>query len=150
MIVTKIKQKDVPHAWQVLDGSGQVVGRLATHVAHLLMGKHRPHYVPYHDTGDHVVVLNCAQLRFSGRKWEQKHYYRHSGYAGGIKSTSAAELFAKDPGEVLRRAVKGMLPKNKLQAKRLKKLKTYAGNEHPHSAQCAPAQPATSAQESEA
>lgn len=136
MIVTKVKPADVPCTWQVLDGSGQSVGRLASQVAKLLLGKHRPYYVPYHDTGDHVVVLNCKQLRFSGRKWEQKHYYRHSGYVGGIKSISAADLFAKDPCEVLRRAVKGMLPKNKLQAKRLKKLKTYAGNEHPHVAQC--------------
>ena len=136
MIVTKVKPADVPHLWQVLDGSGKSVGRLASQVAKLLLGKHRPHYVPYHDTGDHVVVLNCAQLQFSGRKWEQKHYYWHSGYIGGIKSISAADLFAKDPCEVLRRAVKGMLPKNKLQAKRLEKLKAYAGDEHPHVAQC--------------
>ena len=136
MLVTKVKPTDVPRTWQVLDGRGKTVGRLATRVARLLMGKHRPHYVPYHDVGDHVVVLNCAQLRFSGKKWQQKHYYRHSGYAGGISSINAGDLFAKDPGEVLRRAVKGMLPKNKLQAIRLGKLKTYAGDHHPHAAQC--------------
>ena len=147
MIVTKVKSAAVPRTWQVLDGRGKPVGRLASQVAKLLLGKHRPHYVPYHDTGDHVVVLNCAQLHFSGRKWEQKHYYRHSGYVGGIKSISAAELFAKDPGEVLRRAVKGMLPKNKLQAKRLKKLKVYAGNEHPHTAQCGDVTPSTEEKE---
>ena len=135
MIVTKVKQADVPQTWQVLDGRDQTVGRLATQVACFLLGKHRPHYVPYFDTGDHVVVFNCSHLRFTGRKWQQKHYYHHSGYAGGIKSISAANLFAKDPCEVLRRAVKGMLPKNKLQAKRLKKLKTYAGEQHPHVAQ---------------
>ena len=135
MIVTKVKQTDVPHTWQVLDGRDQTVGRLATQVARFLLGKHRPHYVPYHDTGDHVVVINCSQLRFTGRKWQQKHYYHHSGYPGGIKSISAADLFAKDPCEVLRRAVKGMLPKNKLQEKRLKKLKTYAGEQHEHVAQ---------------
>ncbi len=136
MIVTKVRPADVPHAWQVLDGSGKSVGRLASQVARLLLGKHRPHYVPYHDTGDHVVVCNCAQLQFTGRKWEQKRYYRHSGYVGGIRSSTAAELFARDPCAVLRKAVKGMLPKNKLQDRRLKKLKTYAGSDHPHAAQC--------------
>ena len=148
MKVTKVKPADVPHEWQVLDGSGKSVGRLATRVARLLLGKHRPHYVPYHDTGDHVIVLNCAQLQFTGRKWEQKRYYRHSGYVGGIKSIKAADLFAKDPCALLRNAVKGMLPKNKLQAKRLKKLKMYAGNDHPHVAQCEDAAATTKETES--
>lgn len=119
----------------MLDAKGQPLGRLAAQVAQLVIGKHKPQYVPYHDVGDHVIVTNCRHLLLSGRKWQQKRYYRHSGYVGGISENSATELFAKDPTSLLRIAVKGMLPKNKLQKKRLKKLKAYADADHPHQAQ---------------
>ena len=133
--VSKKKQEDVPRAWLLLDGAHASVGRLASEVARLLLGKHKPEYVPYHDVGDHVVVINCAKLKFTGRKWEQKVYYHHSGYVGGLKSITASELAKKDPCDVLRRAVRGMLPKNKLRAVRMNKLKLYAGIEHAHQAQ---------------
>lgn len=135
MQVTKVKQENVPHNWLLLDAKGRSLGRLATEATRLLLGKHKPQYVPYHDVGDHVVVINCGQLQLTGRKWEQKTYYRHSGFVGGIKTVTAADLFARDPGELVRRAVKGMLPKNKLQAKRLNKLKTYTDDKHQHAAQ---------------
>lgn len=135
MRVTKIPLDSVPRKWQVLDAKGQPLGRLAAQVAQLVIGKHKPQYVPYHDVGDHVIVTNCRHLLLSGRKWQQKRYYRHSGYVGGISENSATELFAKDPTSLLRIAVKGMLPKNKLQKKRLKKLKAYADADHPHQAQ---------------
>ena len=135
MRVAKISLDDVPRKWQVLDARDQPLGRLAAQVAQLVIGKHKPQYVPYHDVGDHVIVTNCRHLLLSGRKWQQKRYYRHSGYVGGISESSATELFAKDPASLLRIAVKGMLPKNKLQKKRLKKLKAYADDNHPHQAQ---------------
>lgn len=135
MRVAKIPLDSVPRKWQVLDASGQSLGRLAAQVAKLVIGKHKPHYVPYHDVGDQVIVTNCRHLKLSGRKWQQKRYYRHSGYVGGLSETSATEQFAKDPTSLLRIAVKGMLPKNKLQKKRLKKLKAYADDNHPHQAQ---------------
>ena len=135
MRVAKIPLDSVPRKWQVLDASGQSLGRLAAQVAKLVIGKHKPHYVPYHDVGVQVIVTNCRHLKLSGRKWQQKRYYRHSGYVGGLSETSATEQFAKDPTSLLRIAVKGMLPKNKLQKKRLKKLKAYADDNHPHQAQ---------------
>ena len=135
MLVTKTKANEVSHSWLLLDGAGKSVGRIASEVARLLQGKHKPEYVPYHDVGDHVIVVNCKQLQFTGKKWQQKVYYRHSGYVGGLKEEVATTVAAKDPTEILRRAVKGMLPKNKLRMKRLNKLKLYPDAEHAHQAQ---------------
>ena len=132
---TKVKQTDVQRNWLLFDGTGKTVGRFASEIARLLQGKHKPEYVPYHDVGDHVVVVNCEHLKLTGDKWQQKIYYHHSGYVGGLKSISAAALAKKDPTDILRRAVRGMLPKNKLRAIRMNKLKLYTGSEHQHQAQ---------------
>ena len=128
--VTEIKRK-----WQVVDASGQVLGRLASQVAKLLMGKHKSIYTPHLDTGDYVIVLNAAKVKLSGRKANQKIYYHHSGYPGGLKKVTFQELFSKDPTRVVEVAVKGMLPKSRLGRAMFKKLRVYAGNEHPHQAQ---------------
>ena len=121
--------------WRLVDAEGKVLGRLATEVADLLRGKNKPIYTPHVDTGDFVVVVNADKIKLTGRKWEQKVYYRHSGYPGGLKSLTAKELLEKKPEELIRHAVKGMLPKNRLGRKMLKKLKVYADNDHPHEAQ---------------
>jgi large subunit ribosomal protein L13 len=119
----------------VVDADGQVLGRLATRVARVLSGKHRPTWVPYLDTGDFVVVTNAAKVRLTGAKAEQKVYHRHSGFPGGLKSVTARELSARHPERIIEEAIRGMLPKSKLGRKQIKKLKVYRGAEHPHQAQ---------------
>jgi large subunit ribosomal protein L13 len=121
--------------WYVVDAEGQTLGRLATRIADSLRGKRKPEYTPHVDTGDFVVVVNAEKIRVTGNKLEQKRYWRHSGYPGGIKSRTLAEMLDRRPEEVIRKAVKGMLPRNRLARKQLTKLKVYAGPEHPHAAQ---------------
>jgi large subunit ribosomal protein L13 len=125
----------VPRRWFVVDAQGKVLGRLATRIAMVLRGKNKPEFTPHLDTGDFVVVVNADQLTLTGKKLDQKMYYRHSGYTGGLKETSARHLLKKKPEEILRHAVRGMLPKNSLGRHLLKKLKIYIGAEHPHQAQ---------------
>lgn len=129
------KPATIDKKWYVVDASGKTLGRLSTVIADALRGKRKPIYTPNIDTGDFVVVVNAEKVVVTGRKAEQKMYYRHSGYPGGIKSESFARLIGRRPEEVLRRAVKGMLPHNKLGAAQLRKLKIYVGPEHPHVAQ---------------
>lgn len=121
--------------WFVVDAEGKVLGRLASQVAARIRGKHNPLYTPHADTGDNIIVINAEKVVLTGRKMDQKRYYRHSGYMGGLKETPIREMLAKKPEAVIRFAVKGMLPKNRLGRKLFKKLKVYAGGEHPHSAQ---------------
>jgi len=129
------KPGEVERRWYVVDAKDKVVGRLASRIAMILMGKHKPHYTPHVDTGDFVVVINASRVRFTGKKWEQKCYYRHSGYPGGLKVRRAKDLLEKRPEEILRHAVKGMLPKNNLGRRLLRKLKIYPRETHPHEAQ---------------
>jgi len=129
------KAKDINREWRVIDATDKTLGRMVTQVASLLMGKHKPIYAPHIDTGDYVVVINAAKVHVTGKKAEQKLYYRHSGYPGGLKSQSFEELLRKDPVRVIELAVKGMLPHNSLGRAIFKKLKVYPGNEHPHQAQ---------------
>jgi large subunit ribosomal protein L13 len=131
------KAKDIERQWHVIDASGKTLGRLATQVATLLTGKHKPIYVPHLDTGDYVIVLNAAKVRVTGRKVKQKTYYRHSGYPGGIKAVTYEDMMAAHPTRVIEHAVKGMLPHNRLGRAMFKKLKVYAGDSHPHQAQVA-------------
>ena len=125
----------VPRKWHVIDAEGQVLGRVATIAARLLQGKHKAVYTPYIDTGDHVVVVNARAVKLTGRKEDQKMYHRHTGYPGGLKSVTAGEMRQRRPTKLVEEAVWGMLPKSKLGRKQLKKLKVYAGPEHPHQAQ---------------
>lgn len=129
------KTSDNQGKWLIVDAEDKVLGRLATTVASCLRGKNKPLYTPHADTGDSVIVINADKIKLTGRKWEQKEYYRHSGYMGGLKSITAGKLLEKRPEDLVRFAVKGMLPKNRLGRKLFKKLKVYAGNEHPHQAQ---------------
>jgi large subunit ribosomal protein L13 len=129
------KSSDNEGRWCVVDASGAVLGRLATTVAARLQGKHNPLYTPHVDTGDWIVVINADKVMLSGKKLDKKNYYRHSGYIGGLKSITARELQDKRPEDMVRFAVKGMLPKNRLGRKLFKKLKVYAGDRHPHEAQ---------------
>jgi large subunit ribosomal protein L13 len=131
------KAKDVERQWHVIDASGKTLGKLATQVANLLMGKHKPTFVPYLDAGDFVIVLNATKIRVTGKKPKQKTYYRHSGYPGGIKAETYEEMMAAHPTRVIEHAVKGMLPHNRLGRAMFKKLKVYAGDSHPHQAQVA-------------
>jgi large subunit ribosomal protein L13 len=121
--------------WYVVDADGRTLGRLATQIANVLRGKRKPEYTPHCDTGDFVVVVNAEKVAVTGNKREDKLYWRHSGYPGGIRSRSLGEMLERRPEEVLRRAVKGMLPRNRLARQQLRKLKIYAGPEHPHRAQ---------------
>jgi len=121
--------------WVLVDAAGLTLGRLATQLADILRGKHKPQYTPHVDTGDYIVVVNASKLRVTGRKTERKTYYRHSGFPGGLKETSFGKLHAAHPERVLQKAVKGMLPKGPLGYAMLRKLKIYAGGTHPHSAQ---------------
>jgi large subunit ribosomal protein L13 len=121
--------------WYLVDAEGKTLGRLATRIADTLRGKRKPEYTPHVDTGDFVVVVNAEKVRVTGNKREAKLYYRHSGYPGGIRSRSLGEMLERQPEEVVRRAVRGMLPRNRLGRKQLGKLKVYAGPEHPHEAQ---------------
>jgi large subunit ribosomal protein L13 len=125
----------VSNDWYVVDAQGKVLGRLAARIAMRLRGKHKPEYTPHVDTGDYIVVVNAAKIRVTGNKAEDKKYYRHTGYPGGIREMNFAKLHAKYPGRVLQKAVKGMLPKGPLGNAMLKKLKVYAEGAHPHSAQ---------------
>ena len=129
------KADDIQRSWHLVDADGLVLGRMATEVARLLRGKHRPIFAPHVDTGDHVVVVNAAKVVLTAGKAGQKFAYRHSGYPGGLKQTSYAELLERRPEELVRRAVRGMLPKGTLGRQQLAKLKVYAGADHPHAAQ---------------
>jgi large subunit ribosomal protein L13 len=121
--------------WLLVDADGQTLGRLATQIADTLRGKRKPTYTPHVDTGDFVIVINAEKIAVTGNKREDKRYYRHSGYPGGLKSRSLNDMLERRPEEVIRLAVKGMLPRNRLARKQLTKLKVYAGPEHPHAAQ---------------
>jgi large subunit ribosomal protein L13 len=129
------RESDVVKKWYVVDAKDQVIGRLATQIAMILRGKTKPIFTPHCDTGDFVVVVNAGQALLTGRKLDKKVYYRHSGYMGGIKAVTARQTMQGKPEDVLRQAVWGMLPKNSLGRRLLKKLKIYAGGEHPHQAQ---------------
>jgi large subunit ribosomal protein L13 len=129
------KQADILKKWYVVDASGMVLGRLASQVASRLRGKHNPLFTPHVDCGDSVIVINADKIVLTGRKWDQKMYHRHSGYTGGLKSITAKKLLEKRAEDLVRFAVKGMLPKNRLGTKILKKLKVYTGGNHPHEAQ---------------
>lgn len=129
------KQDEIERKWFLVDAREKTLGRMASKIAHILRGKTKPVYTPHVDTGDFVVVINAAKVHLTGKKWKQKIYYHHSGYPGGIKSISAEKLRSQRPEEIIRKAIKGMLPKNPLGRKMFKKLKVYAGEEHPHQAQ---------------
>lgn len=129
------RETDFQGKWFVVDASDLILGRLATVVAARLRGKHNPLFTPHTDTGDFVIVINAEKIRLTGKKWTQKLYHRHTGYIGGLKTASARELMEKRPEELIRRAVKGMLPKNRLGSRLYTKLKVYKGGEHPHQAQ---------------
>ncbi|WP_319404632.1 50S ribosomal protein L13 [uncultured Desulfosarcina sp.] len=129
------KDSDNQNKWWVVDADGAILGRLASQVAAALRGKNNPLYTPHADLGDSVVVINAEKIVLTGRKMEQKNYYRHSGYIGGLKTITAKKLIEKRPEDVVRFAVKGMLPKNSLGRRLFKKLKVYAGDQHPHEAQ---------------
>jgi len=129
------KPADVERAWYVVDAAGVPLGRLASEVAQVLRGKNKPTFAPYFDGGDHVIVINASQVRVTGRKDTEKIYYRHSGYPGGLRAESFEVMIERYPERVIESAVKGMLPKNKLGRKTIKKLKVYPGADHPHAAQ---------------
>jgi large subunit ribosomal protein L13 len=129
------KAEDVERAWYVVDAEGQTLGRLATRIADTLRGKGKPTYTPHVDSGDFVIVVNADKIQVTGNKLDQKRYYRHSGYPGGLRSRTLREQLERRPTEVIRTAVKGMLPKNRLASRQITKLKVYAGPEHPHTAQ---------------
>ncbi|AAR36268.1 50S ribosomal protein L13 [Geobacter sulfurreducens] len=136
MKTTKVaKKEEVTRDWYLVDADNKVLGRMATEIANILRGKKKPIYTPSVDTGDFVVVVNAAKLQLTGNKLADKMYYHHTGFPGGIKSITAGKLIEKKPEDLIRKAVKGMLPKNKLARHMLKKLKVYAGPEHPHEAQ---------------
>jgi large subunit ribosomal protein L13 len=129
------KQPDIQRKWFIIDLDGKVLGRAAAEVARILRGKHKPIYTPSVDTGDFVIVVNAGKVKLTGNKLADKMYYRHTGYPGGLRSTNAEKLLSTKPEELIRKAVKGMLPKNKLGRQMYRKLKVYAGGEHPHAAQ---------------
>ncbi len=130
-----VKPSDIKRDWYVVDAQDKILGRLATEVATILRGKHKPQFTPHMDTGDFVIVVNAEKIKVTGKKLEQKIYYRHSGYLGGLKEESLEKVLAEKPEQAVMRAVKGMLPGSKLGRAMLKKLKVYAGGEHPHEAQ---------------
>ena len=129
------KPNEIERRWYVVDAEGKTLGRLSSEIARVLTGKNKPHYAPHVDTGDFVVVINAEKALLTGRKEEQKIYYRHSGRPGALKQETAGQLRQRRPALLIERAVKGMLPKNKIGRKQLRKLKVYAGPEHPHAAQ---------------
>ena len=135
MVTFQAKSDTIEKGWYLVDGEGKILGRLASKIATLLRGKDKPLFTPHLDTGDFVIVVNAKKINLTGRKWGDKVYYRHSGYPGGLKSITAKDLVQKKPEEIIRKAVKGMLPKNRLGRKLLKKLKIYPDSEHPHQAQ---------------
>ena len=130
-----VKQADIKRKWILVDAEGQNLGRLASRIAQVLKGKHKPTYSPHLDGGDYVVVVNANKIAVTGRKMDQKMYYRHTGYPGGIRETNLRGLLARHPTHALKFAVRGMLPKNRLGRRMIKKLKIYAGPQHPHQAQ---------------
>ena len=134
-ITVSAKPAEVVHDWYVVDATDKTLGRLATEIASRLRGKHKPSYTPHVDTGDYIVVINADKIAVTGKKAQDKKYYRHTGYPGGIKETNFTNLIARKPEDVLYKAVKGMLPKGPLGYAMIKKLKLYAGSEHPHAAQ---------------
>src|SRR5262245_56964982 len=130
------KKEEISRNWLVVDAKDQVVGRLCTNLAMFLMGKHKPTYTPHVDTGDYVIVLNADKVKFTGEKWDEQLYRRHTGFVKGIRTRTAKEMLQKKPAEIIRLAVKGMLPKNQTLARRqLMKLKIYTGDKHPHAVQ---------------
>jgi large subunit ribosomal protein L13 len=130
-----VKKSDIKREWYVVDAQGKTLGRLASEIVKILRGKHKPTYVPYLDCGDYVIVVNAEKVRVTGKKLDQKFYYRHSGYPGGLKSINLRDQLQKHPTRVLEAAVRGMLPKNRLGRAMIRKLKVYAGGSHPHQAQ---------------
>ena len=130
-----VKEADIERKWILVDAEGQNLGRLASRIAQVLKGKHKPTYSPHLDGGDYVVVVNADKIAVTGRKMDQKMYYRHTGYPGGIRETNLRGLLTRHPTHALKFAVRGMLPKNRLGRRMIKKLKIYAGPEHPHQAQ---------------
>ena len=135
MKTVSAKKETVTRKWYVVDATGKTLGRLCTEIAKRLRGKHKPEFTPHVDTGDYVVVVNAEKIVVTGSKTTDKLYHHHSGYPGGIKSISFDKLLVKSPEMIIEKAVKGMMPKNKLSRAMLSKLKVYAGNDHPHSAQ---------------
>jgi large subunit ribosomal protein L13 len=135
MSTTFAKKKEIERSWYLLDAKGQVLGRLATQIARVLMGKHKPSYTPFLDTGDFVIVVNAGNVLLTGKKETDKIYHRHSGYPGGIKQSRVEEVRANHPERIIEQAVRGMLPKTRLGRAQIKKLKVYSGPEHPHEAQ---------------
>ena len=130
-----VRKGDIKREWYVVDAQGKTLGRLASEIVKILRGKHKPTYVPHLDCGDYVIVVNAEKVRVTGKKLDQKFYYRHSGYPGGLKSINLRDQLQKHPTRVLEAAVRGMLPKNRLGRAMIKKLKVYAGGSHPHQAQ---------------
>ena len=130
-----VRKGDIKREWYVVDAQGKTLGRLASEIAKILLGKNKPVYVPHLDCGDYVIVVNAEKVRVTGKKLDQKFYYRHSGYPGGLKSINLRDQLQKHPTRVLEAAVRGMLPKNRLGRAMIKKLKLYAGSSHPHQAQ---------------
>lgn len=135
MATTFPKKSELKRSWHVVDADGQILGRLAGRIATILTGKHKPTYVPFLDTGDHVIVVNAEKIALTGEKEEVKAYFRHSGFPGGIRETRARNVRAKHPERLIEDAVRGMLPKNRLGRAQFKKLKVYRGPQHPHEAQ---------------
>jgi large subunit ribosomal protein L13 len=130
-----VGKDDIKREWYVVDAQGKTLGRLASEIARILRGKHKPIYAPHLDCGDYVIVVNAEKVRVTGKKLDQKFYYRHSGYPGGLKRINLRDQLQKHPTRVLEAAVRGMLPKNRLGRVMIKKLKVYAGGSHPHQAQ---------------
>lgn len=130
-----VRKGDIKREWYVVDAQGKTLGRLASEIAKILRGKHKPIYVPHLDCGDYVIVVNAEKVRVTGKKLDQKFYYRHSGYPGGLTSINLRNQIQKHPTRVMKAAVRGMLPKNRLGRAMIKKLKVYAGDSHPHQAQ---------------
>ena len=130
-----VKPGDIKRQWRLVDAEGKTLGRLASRIAAILKGKHKPIYTPHVDVGDYVIVINADKIHVTGRKMLQKMYHRHSGYPGGLKSTNLRDLLQRHPTRAVEYAVKGMLPKNRLGRRMFKKLKVYAGSDHPHQAQ---------------
>ncbi len=141
-----IKASDIKREWHIVDAEDQILGKLATRIARLLMGKHKPLFSRNMDVGDSVVVINADKVRVTGNKEKQKMYYRHSGYPGGLKTTSLERMMQTHPNRVIEHAVKGMLPKNRLQARMMKRLRVYVGDSHPHLGQTGAAAVSTAEQ----
>ena len=135
MQTVSIRKEDVVHKWYIVDAENQVLGRLASEVARILRGKHKPLYTPHVDTGDYVIIINAAKVVLTGNKWSQKLYHWHTGYPGGLRQTTAEKLRQRRPERIVEYAVRGMLPKTKLGRAMLRKLKVYAADTHPHRAQ---------------